>query len=77
MGYLKTSSADHISNVRILTSTLNADMTCRYNKQESEFISKDEWDNYLEEREDISRILHRFVQSALHACVQMMLRYIS
>lgn len=52
-------------------------MTCRYNKQESEFVSKDEWDNYLEEREDISRILHRFVQSALHACVQMMLRYIS
>ncbi|CAK0734242.1 hypothetical protein CVIRNUC_000403 [Coccomyxa viridis] len=24
-----------------------------YNKQESEFVSKDEWDNYLEEREDI------------------------
>ena len=63
--------------MRILTSTLIAGLTCRYNKQESEFVSKDEWDNYLEEREDISRMLHFFFHPRLHACVQMMLRYIS
>jgi hypothetical protein len=26
---------------------------CRYNKQEKEFASKSEYDDYLEEREDI------------------------
>ena len=52
-------------------------MTCRYNKQESEFASKDEWDNYLEEREDISRILDLFFHPQLDECVQMVLRSIS
>lgn len=28
----------------------------RYNKQESGFASREEWDDYLEEREDISEI---------------------
>ena len=77
MGSLKTSSAASISNMRTLTSPLNAGMTCRYNKQESEFVSKDEWDNYLEEREDISRILHLYFHPQLHDCVQMVLRSIS
>ena len=77
MGSLNTSSADQISNVRILTSPLNAGMTCRYNKQESEFVSKDEWDNYLEEREDISRILYLFFHPQLHNCVQIVLSSIS
>ena len=77
MGSLNTSSADLTSNVRILTSPLNAGMTCRYNKQESEFASKDEWDNYLEEREDISRILDLFLHPQLDECVQMVLRSIS
>ena len=27
----------------------------RYNKQESDFTSREEWDDYLEEREDISK----------------------
>ena len=49
-------------------------MTCRYNKQESEFASKDEWDNYLEEREDISRILYRFSDVNGDEGVQMVLR---
>ena len=52
-------------------------MTCRYNKQETDFASKDEWDNYLEEREDISRILYLLLHLQLPEGVQMELWCIS
>jgi hypothetical protein len=39
---------------KALSAARHFGMRCRYNKTQEDFDSKDEWDNYLEQMEDIS-----------------------